>query len=127
MNKSTLNIAKDTSKSNHYQEKVARRIKAKQLAKQKQAYDEANEDALIDSYVTKEEDEITAKAKKNNIKLELFKQVLQKTQQNKPNLIQQGLNTTYNIRTIVGKAFLITPSSRGKESKICKRNSRMYI
>ena len=114
MNKSTLNIAKDTSKSHHYQEKVARRIAAKQLTKQQQAYDEANEDALIERYVTKEEDEITAIAKKNNAKLRLFNQVLHKTQQNKPNFIQQGRNTTYNIRTIVGKAFssLLHPEKR---------------
>jgi len=109
---------------------VKRRIKAKQLAKQQQAYDEANEDALIDSYVTKEEDEITAKAKKNNIKLELFKQVLQKTQQNKPNLIQQGRNTTYNISTIVGKAFssLLCPEKRrvrfANETSECTFNSQ---
>ena len=46
------------SKLNHYQEKVLRRIAAKQVDKQQKAYEEANEDAMIERYVTKEEDEI---------------------------------------------------------------------
>ena len=102
------------SKLNHYQEKVIRRIAAKQLAKQQKAYEEANEDAMIESYVTKEEDEITATAKKNNVRLGLFNQVLQKTQRNKPNLIQQGRNTSYNISTRLGKALssLLHPEKR---------------
>jgi len=125
--KESCSIAKDTSKSNHYQEKVARRIKAKQLAKQQKAYDEANEDALIESYVTKEEDEITAVAKRNNAKLRLFNQVLHKTQQNKPSLFQKGRNASYNIGTTFSKALSSILQPEKKRVQFAKETAtRMF-
>ena len=115
------------SKLNHYQEKVLRRIAAKQLAKQQKAYEEANEDALIENYVTKEEDEITATAKKNNAKLKLFIQVLQKTQQNKPSLIQKGRNASYNFSTTLGKALSSLLQPDKKRVQFAKETStRMF-
>ena len=81
---------------------------------------------MIESYVTKEEDEITATAKRNNATLGLFNQVLQKTQPNKPNLIQQGRNTSYNISTRLGKALSILHPEKKRVQFAKETSTRMF-